>query len=194
MNMWKLKCKFCSTYFYKPESENEIIRSMGVNFCSKGCCRSFIAQYTQMKKDKLRTQNIKKKEKKQNSISSLTKKADILWSECVKIRDWYKCVYCGKKEYLNSHHLFTRARKATRWDIVNWLTLCSGHHTLSSNFSAHQTPLEFFEWFENRVWRTWIDELARKSRRALKVTPDFIKKSIKELEVYKKVEQKQWEQ
>jgi len=60
---------------------------MGVNFCSKGCCRSFIAQHTQMKKDKLRTQNIKKKEKKQNSISSLTKKADILWSECVKIRD-----------------------------------------------------------------------------------------------------------
>jgi len=186
MNMWKLKCKFCSTYFYKPERENEIIRSMGVNFCSKGCRRSFVAQHTQMKKDKLKTQNIKKKEKKQNSISSLTKKADILWSECVKIRDWYKCAYCGKKEHLNSHHLFTRSRKSTRWDIDNGISLCSWHHTLSSTFSAHQTWLEFFEWLEKQKGREWIDKLSTKSRWIIKVTPDFIKSEIDCLILYKK--------
>ena len=185
----KIKCKHCSEYFEKPMREIDIITAYGVKFCCLSHRRSYLAIKNSKAKEKLLKRKRIAKEKKQNTVSALTKKADKLWSECVKIRDWYKCTYCWKEEHLNSHHLFTRARKATRWDISNGLTLCSWHHTLSSNFSAHQTPLEFFEWFENRVWRTWIDELARKSRRALKVTPDFIKQSIQELEVYKKVEQ-----
>ena len=180
MWVWKLKCKHCTEWFKRPERDIDIIVAMGVKFCSKICRVKFIAHKNKLKKEKLRTKNIKKKEKKANSISSLTKKADKLWAECVKIRDWYECVYCWKKEYLNSHHLFTR------WWVDNWITLCSWHHTLSSTFSAHQTWLEFFEWLEKQKGREWIDNVSQKSRQIIKVTPDFIKEETELLEMYKK--------
>lgn len=184
--MRKICCKKCKTYFIKPESDLDIIRVLGVNLCSKSCRRAYIAMKNNEKKEKLMLKKQKVKIKKQSSISFLTKKADKLWSECVKIRDWYKCQYCDKTEYLNSHHLFTRARKSTRWVLNNGITLCSWHHTLSSTFSAHQTWLEFFEWLEKRKGREWIDKLSRDSQAVIKVTPAFIQERIEWLELYKK--------
>ena len=135
--------------------------------------------------EKIKVRKEKAKVKKQNSISYLTKKADNLWSECVKINYNYSCQYCWKKDWLNSHHLFTRARKSTRWNIDNWIVLCQSHHTLSSEFSAHQTWNEFFIWLESIKWREWIDELNEKSHKIIKVTPEHILACIKELEDFK---------
>ena len=63
-----------------------------------------------------------------------------LWSEIVKLKAGYKCQFpnCRKTTYLNSHHIFTRGIKATRYDPDNGLCLCSGHHTLN-NDSAHKS-------------------------------------------------------
>lgn len=140
-------------------------------FCKKWCEKEFEKE----KKAKVR-------EKKKLSISSLTKKADTLWS--LKVKDIWgnKCAYCWKTEYLNSHHLFTRSRKSTRWDLNNWICLCSWCHTLSSEFSAHQTSLEFFLWLEEKFWREWIEIRKNKSIEIIKVTPDYIQTQIEILE------------
>jgi hypothetical protein len=97
--------------------------------------------------------------KKKVSIKKLQKHLDSLWSEKVKERDGYSCVYCGKKTYLNSHHIYSRTNFSTRWDINNGITLCSGHHTLQSDFSAHKTPTEFVEFLIKRYGQKFLDEL-----------------------------------
>jgi hypothetical protein len=146
--------------------------------------REFIKEKKVKIKEKIETKKVKTKEKKNWSVSFLTKKADKLWSEAVKIEYNYSCQYCWKTEFLNSHHLFTRSRKSTRWAIDNWICLCSWCHTLSSTFSAHQTSLEFFLWLEWLRGRDWIDKLKDESNKIVKVTPWLISFQIKLLQDY----------
>jgi len=178
------KCRQC---LIRKELYWEIISSWINKFCSKSCRLEFTRIKARKEKNKIIVRKTKKREKKANSITTLTKKADKLWSECVKIEYNYECQveWCDKKDNLNSHHLFTRSRKSTRWDIDNWMCLCSWHHTLSSSFSAHQTWLEFFEWLEWIKGRDWIDKLSIKSRWICKVTSDLIKHKIKQLKEFK---------
>lgn len=86
---------------------------------------------------------------------------DNLWSGLIKNRDGNKCVRCGKDKYLNSHHIFSRSNRSTRWVLENGITLCAGCHTLSSTFSAHKTPVEFVEWIKERNGETWYVDLRR---------------------------------
>jgi len=194
--MWvgKRKCKKCKEWFKSPENDFDLIQALWVNFCSKSCRRTYIAMKNNEKNEKLKLKKQKKKEKKQNSISSLTKKADKLWSECVKIRDWYECVYCGKKEHLNSHHIIWRSNKVMRWDLRNWITLCCLHHTFGSEFSAHKQPLLFTRWLEETQWTKFVDNLLFQGRAIIKNTPDRIKVEIDSLELYKKLEQEKLQQ
>ena len=184
--MWTriFKCWWCKNRF---DSGIEEIRNWISRYCSKQCRLDSSRAIKRKANDKVKLRKTKAKDKKANSISTLTKKADKIWSECVKINYNYECQveWCDKKEYLNSHHLYTRARRATRWDINNWICLCAWHHTLSSNFSAHLTPLEFFEWLEGIKWRDWIDELSKSSRSVIKVTPELLHNHIKELNEFK---------
>ena len=62
-------------------------------------------------------------------------KLDIAWSKLVKLRAGMKCEYCSKTSYLNSHHIYSRSKKSTRWNPDNGICLCVGHHTFSSTFS-----------------------------------------------------------
>jgi len=176
----EFKCKQC----WERHNTEEVVMWWINRFCSKSCRLEFARKAIRKAKDKQKLKQTKKKEKKANSSSVLTKKADKLWSEAVKIEYNYECQYCWKTEYLNSHHLYTRSRRATRWDIDNGICLCSGCHTMSSIFSAHRTPLEFYEWLEWIRWSEWISALAKKSRAICNITPDLIKKHISELELY----------
>lgn len=102
--------------------------------------------------------------KKIKRKSTLANKCDKKWSYLVKLARWNKCAYCGKKTYLNSHHLFTRTNYATRFDLDNGICLCSWHHTLNQNFSAHGTPLEFADRIKELKWEERYDNLKRKSK------------------------------
>ena len=82
-----------------------------------------------------------KAKKKKKSIDKILLD---LWAEAVKIRAGHKCEYCGIMKTLNSHHIFSKRHRATRWDIDNGICLCSGCHTLRT-FSAHQSP-DFVLW------------------------------------------------
>lgn len=97
---------------------------------------------------------------KQKKIS--INKMDETWSNMVKIRDGNKCVYCGKESYLNSHHIFSRSKRSTRWYLDNGITLCVAHHTFSSGFSAHKTPAEFIEWIKEKKGEEWYNNLRLK--------------------------------
>lgn len=86
------------------------------------------------------------------------KKLDKIWSDKVKERDG-GCLYCGRKDYVNSHHIFSRSKKSTRWDLDNGVSLCVAHHVFSSVFSAHKTPAEFIEWIKEKRGEEWYNKL-----------------------------------
>lgn len=80
---------------------------------------------------------------------------DDAWSLLIKLIAGNKCEYCRNTQTLNSHHVFTRTNKSTRWDTVNGICLCASHHTLNSKFSAHGTPTIFTEWIINKRSENW---------------------------------------
>jgi hypothetical protein len=98
------------------------------------------------------------------SKKGIDKKLDDAWSRLVKLRAGMKCEIpnCHKK-VLNSHHIYSRSKKSTRWDVLNGICLCVGHHTFSSTFSAHKTPLEFIEWLTEYKGQDFIDRLRLKA-------------------------------
>ena len=107
----------------------------------------------------------------------IDKKLDVIWSKLVKLRAGNKCEYCGKVSPLKSHHIFSRSKKSTRWDVKKGISLCVGHHTFSSTFSAHKTPLEFTYWLEDYRGRDYIDRL-RVRANALSKMHDFEKEIL----------------
>ncbi len=115
-------------------------------------------------------------------------KLDKAWAELVKLRAGNKCEYCGKRNYLNSHHIYSRSKKSTRWDTMNGICLCVGHHTFSSTFSAHKTPLEFTDWLKDYMGEEKLILLRIKANQTSKLHP-FEKKILLE-ELNKEI--KEW--
>lgn len=97
------------------------------------------------------------------TLKGIDGKLDIAWSKLVKLRAGNQCEYCGKRDYLNSHHIFSRSKRSTRWYPQNGICLCVGHHTFNSNFSAHKTPLEFVDWLVNSKGENFINTLRVKA-------------------------------
>jgi hypothetical protein len=81
------------------------------------------------------------KTNKKDTRKSREKELEDLWRELIKLRVGYKCEYpnCPKTEHLNSHHIYSRIHKSTKYDPDNGMCLCAGHHTLTS-LSAHHDP------------------------------------------------------
>ena len=67
--------------------------------------------------------------KTQNELKKLDKKADALWSQCIRARD-KECVLCGRKTALQAHHwILSRAQSSRyKFDLRNGVTLCYGCH------------------------------------------------------------------
>lgn len=85
-----------------------------------------------------------------------------MWA--AKVRSVGACEYCGKTEYLNAHHIYTKHNYSVRWDLDNGICLCAGHHTFNSKFSAHKTPAEFMEWIKEKRGLEWYERLRQKAR------------------------------
>lgn len=107
------------------------------------------------------------------------KRLDDLWSEKIKERDGHKCVHCGKTSYLNSHHIFSRSKRSTRWYLPNGITLCVTCHTFSSKFSAHKSPLEFILWIKERNGDDWYEDLRRQANTIDKNKNDYWLEKLK---------------
>ncbi len=118
----------------------------------------------------------KVKKPKRPSIAQLDK----LWAEIVKIRAGYKCEYCGRKDTLNSHHLFSRSSMGMRWNIQNGCCLCVSHHVFG-NFSAHKSPFEFVEWIKEKRGEEWYKQLRRQAQEIYKPNYIAIKAGLMEI-------------
>lgn len=104
------------------------------------------------------------KKKRKPTRKQRAKLFDKMRSDLVKIRAWYKCEYCWKTTYLNSHHIFTRNNYSTRFDLDNWVCLCAWHHTFNPHFSAHKTPMEFTQRIILKRWKTRYENLRYKAK------------------------------
>jgi len=102
-------------------------------------------------------------------IARLRTKLDKLWAQLIKLKAGNKCEYCGKTKGLNSHHIFSRSRKSTRWDLDNGSCLCVACHTFSSTFSAHKTGVEFTYWLEEKKGKEFMDKLRLKANQVSKM-------------------------
>ena len=98
----------------------------------------------------------------------IDKKLDDAWSKAVKIRDNFECQYCRRQTTLNSHHIFSRRNRSTRWDLNNGITLCVSHHTFSSKFSAHGNGIAFARWLEAKMGKKWLNLLELKANQTVK--------------------------
>lgn len=97
-------------------------------------------------------------------------KLDNAWAKLVKLKAGMKCEYCHTTvKQLHSHHIYSRSKKSTRWDVLNGICLCAGHHVLSSSFSAHKTPIEFTEWYINYKGVDYVDRLRLKANTTSKL-------------------------
>jgi hypothetical protein len=79
-------------------------------------------------------------------MKKLEKELETIWRARVLERLGYKCIKCGAIKRLNVHHLITRAKKSTRWLILNGVPLCPKHHRLGFD-SAHKGGFLFYYWF-----------------------------------------------
>ena len=67
--------------------------------------------------------------KKVTNLKKLIKKADSLWSQCIRTRD-RECVLCGNKNSLQAHHWIVTRNQSNKYkyDLRNGVTLCYGCH------------------------------------------------------------------
>lgn len=130
------KCKNCKEYFRKKTS----IKHKQFNFCTRECKKLWLGTQPPTAKD-----------------------LDGRWSYAVKERAGFKCEYCGKEEYLNSHHIYSRSNTTLIWDLDNGICLCAGHHTFST-FSAHKSPMDFSDWIREKRGEKWYQDLKDKAR------------------------------
>jgi hypothetical protein len=114
-------------------------------------------------------------------LKGLDGKLDTAWSLLVKLKANNCCEYCGSRSSLNSHHIFTRVNRATRWDTDNGISLCASHHILNSKFSAHGTPTIFTEWIINERSEQWHTLLRIKANSTSKLHPFEKELLLKEL-------------
>lgn len=112
-----------------------------------------------------------KKKPRKRTIKTVKASCDKLWGEI--IRSVGRCQYCGRTDVLlNAHHIFTRERLATRYSIKNGSCLCVNHHTFSSDFSAHKTPVEFTDWLRSKYGTQFIDDLRIESQKRVSMKTD----------------------
>lgn len=75
--------------------------------------------------------------KKPTNLKKLIKKADSLWSKCVRTRDG-QCILCGSKSSLQAHHFIVTRNQSNKYkyDLRNGVTLCYGCHI----HGVHKNP------------------------------------------------------
>jgi len=100
-------------------------------------------------------------------MKKIDKTLDTLWSELVKLKADNKCEVCGITRNLNSHHVYSRAKRSVRWQVENGYSLCVNHH-IGIKFSAHKTPNDFSEWCKADRGQAWFDTLQAKAHTAVK--------------------------
>jgi hypothetical protein len=106
---------------------------------------------------------------------NIKKQCDKLWSEI--IRSIGQCERCGRTDKkLEAAHIYSRRYANTRHDLENGICLCTGCH-----FWAHQNPVDFTHWIEERIGRDKLDDLREKKERVSKVDYNLVVEHLKDI-------------
>jgi len=111
-----------------------------------------------------------------NSRKKIEKQLDDLWRRAVLKRDNNKCRICGKTIGIQAHHIFSRVRRSTRWELENGITLCRGHHYL-----AHRDFERFRRFVVSIIGEDRYDELYLLSLSTVKWSMSDLEKKVEEL-------------
>jgi len=105
-----------------------------------------------------------------------------LWNDkdgyAIEIFEMPACAYCLKRHGVAFHHIVGRRYKSLKDQLVNVIPLCTEHHVLSSEFSAHLTPKKFKEWLYKIDNGIRIDILDKLRRGESLVSGDFYSEEI----------------
>ncbi len=113
---------------------------------------------------------------KKPSKKTLRNKLDKICSEIVRGRG--KCQRCGKKENLQTAHVFGRTYNNTRWDLDNLLCLCPNCHI---NF-AHKQPILFAEFVKKILGEEKYEALKESHYQVTKYTISDLEIKLKVLQ------------
>lgn len=85
--------------------------------------------------------SILKTKRKKSRKAYLIRQIDAIISKKVRERDLNRCLKCGRQDRVFHHHIFTKTRMTTRWDLRNAVTVCFHCHRW-----AHSAGEEFRRW------------------------------------------------
>jgi len=111
--------------------------------------------------------------KKPSKRKKLIRENDKLFGQI--IRSVGKCERCGKREGLQTAHVFSRNNKSVRWDVGNAFCLCNGCHI----FWAHQQPIEFAEFTKAKIGEKEYQELRKRASQTKQWTIQELEKLLK---------------
>lgn len=134
--------------------------------------------------------------KKLTPIPKLVKKLDDVFQMCIRYRDNFTCITCGKKfprgERTQCHagHYISRGIYSTRWDEENVNCQCAGCNLKQSRGDAevwHRYELAL----EGKYGKGTVDRLLEKKHQIFKLDRGWLEDNIKlyseALEEYKKI-------
>lgn len=134
--------------------------------------------------------------KKLTPIPKLVKKLDDVFQMCIRYRDNFTCITCGKKyprgERTQCHagHYISRGIYSTRWDEENVNCQCAGCNLKQSRGDAevwHRYELSL----EGKYGKGTVERLLQKKHEVFKLDRCWLEDNIKlysdALEEYKKI-------
>jgi hypothetical protein len=132
---------------------------------------------------------------KRTEKQKLIDKLDDLFQMCIRYRDNFTCITCGKKfpvgERIMCHagHYIGRGTYSTRWDEENVNAQCAGCNLKQSKNDA-EVWYKYEKALEAKYGKGTVERLLQKKHQIIKVNKAFLEDNIKiykeALEEYKK--------
>lgn len=114
----------------------------------------------------------KPRARRKGKRASLARQCDQLWGQIVRKPGW--CEICGKSEFLQAAHGFSRRYRGTRWLPINGFCLCRSCHKRMTH-----DPLRWTEWLRIKWGEPTYYELERRAKAIAKPDHAAILASLK---------------
>lgn len=121
--------------------------------------------------------------KKLTPLPKLIKKLDDVFQMCIRYRDNFTCITCGKKfpvgerTQLHAGHFIGRGHYATRWDEENVNAQCQSDN-LKQSLADVEIIHNYAKALEWKYGKGTVDRLMRKKHQPFKVTRAFLEENI----------------